>query len=712
MRNFIMLSVLLTPMFFLLACSQTTDKQAKPTLISPTNLQWLEEVESPAALAQVAQWNAKSAENFTQDPRFDSMMSNAMAILNAKEKLAYAYADGEYVYNFWQDDQHQRGIVRRANKAQYVAGKAQWQTLLDIDQLAQNEQRDWVVRGLGNLNCYAPTDKNCLLALSDGGKDAVELRELDGQTFSFVQDGFHLPEAKSSVAWVDENHLLVTTDWGEGTMTKAGYPHTVKMLRRGQDLKQAKTILAGSVDDTFVFPSRIKLAGEQYVNTIYLGKTFYKGEYYVVHNQQAKRLPLPAQAKVFFVHQGQLIIQINQDWQVGQQLFQQGSLVALDAQALYGQQQLKNIQVVFQPAANQALHDVAKTADNLIINVLEDVQNKLLLAKFNHESATTWQMQVLSLPENSVIDIYSYDDSAHSMFLSIENMLVPKALYAFDVQTEQLTTLQASPATFDSQQLRLTQKFTNSKDGTRIPYFIVHPKNMPLDGSTPTILYGYGGFEITISPTYKPVIGKLWMEEGNAYVIANIRGGGEYGPAWHQAGLKTKRQVIYDDFIAVAEDLIRTGVTSPQHLGIMGRSNGGLLMGVMFTQRPDLFAAVDCGVPLLDMLRFDQLLAGASWVGEYGSPADPIEGAFLRSISPLHNVKTATDYPAIFFYTATTDDRVHPGHARKMAALLEQHNIDFEYYENDEGGHRGYTNTRDHAYRFVLEYLFFKQHLQ
>ena len=350
---------------------------------------------------------------------------------------------------------------------------------------------------------------------------------------------------------------------------------------------------------------------------------------------------------------------------------------------------------------------MAITATKVVLNLLENVANNVYVYDFDG----TWQRSKLPLPANGTMSVSSANQDSDIIFVNHEGFISPDTLYKVDVSSADIVALKSIPARFDATDLVVEQFYASSSDAEQIPYFVIHKKDIKYDGSNPTLQYAYGGFEVSMKPNYSGILGKNWLEQGGVYVLANIRGGGEFGPAWHQAGLKTKRQIIYDDMIAVAEDLIARKITSPQHLGTMGGSNGGLLMGVMYTQRPDLWNAVVCQVPLLDMLRFHTLLAGASWVGEYGSPEIAEERAFLEKISPLHNVAPNRSYPSIFFVTSTKDDRVHPGHARKMAYVLEQYGHDFEYYENIDGGHSASANLKETAKRSALEYTFLSQQL-
>jgi len=659
---------------------------------------WLEEVEGERALAQVEDWNAATLDDLQADPLYDTLYSQALEIVTSDENIATPSQRGEYIYNFWQDEDHVKGIWRRTSRESYLSGDPDWDVLLDIDALNEAEGESWVYRG---ASCAPPDYNRCMVTLSPGGSDAAERREFDIESRSFVEDGFYLPVAKGGASWLDENTLLVATDFGEGTMTESGYPFVNKRWERGQDLSEATEILRGDATDVGVWPGVTHTEERSYVffseaDTFFESTTWIMGE-----DGEPVVLPIPAMSGVNTIYQGHALVSLQEDWspESGGE-FSAGELVAFDLDAFLETGEIGDVRSVYAPDSRSALQGASATAEGVIVSITENVQGQAWLFKPGEDGA--WNGQRIPLPENAVVSLNDADRHSSLAFFRVESMLESDTLYAVDLTDMSLQTADQLPSWFDASTMTVEQRTATSTDGTEIPYFVMRQQGAE-DGG-PTLLYGYGGFQITMNPAYSATRGKLWVERGGTFVLANIRGGGEFGPAWHQAGLKTQRQIIYDDFIAIGEDLIETGVATPETLGIMGGSNGGLLMGVMYNQRPDLWGAVVCQVPLLDMLRFHKLLAGASWVGEYGSPEIPEERAFLETISPYHNVDPDGDYPPIFFLTSTKDDRVHPGHARKMAALLDSAGLEFDYYENTQGGHSAAADQVETAKRLALEY--------
>ncbi len=676
---------------------------------TPTNDLWLEEVQGEQALSQVNQWNANTLNKLTIDPRFSQYEQAALDIVNAQDKIAYGNYRGGYVYNFWQDETHVRGVIRRTTLDSYMSNDVQWDELLSIDALAKSEKKNWVYKG---STCLATNYDRCMIRLSDGGKDAVEVREWDHGTKSFVENGLFIPEAKNTFMWQDANTLIVGTDWDDNALTESGYARVLKTVKRGQTLDQAQHVFSANKTDILAAAYQLEVNKNQFITLIHQSETFYHNStFWLRDDGSTVPLPLPKQSSITGVFKQQLLVSLQEDWVVDGQTYAQGQLVSFDFGQWLTDQRIRNLQIVYAPTNSTSIDSVSITQSKVLVNVLEHVVNKIYAFDIVQTTQAQWQAEQLDLPTNSALRISSANDKTDIVFINSEGFTTPDSLYKLNVLGGNAEIIKSIPSRFNDADFVVKQRFTTSKDGTQVPYFVVAHKNTQLDGNNPTLLYGYGGFEISLTPSYSGVRGKLWLENGGVYVLANIRGGGEYGPAWHQAGLKTKRQVIYDDFIAVAEDLIATRYTTPNKLGIMGGSNGGLLMGVMYTQRPDLFNAVVCQVPLLDMLRYHKLLAGASWVGEYGSPEIPEERAFLESISPLHNIQADTQYPSIFFVTSTKDDRVHPAHARKMANALAQMGYSFEYYENIDGGHSASANLAESAKRAALEYVYLAQQL-
>jgi prolyl oligopeptidase len=670
---------------------------------------WMEEVEGERALAWVRAQNTRSLAQLQADPRYAALEADALNIIRATDRLTFGgYIEG-YVSNFWQDDRQVRGVWRRATFDSWRAGTPAWETVLDIDQLAAREGRNWVYQG---ASCFDPVDywnTRCLVTLSDGGKDASVRREFDLRTRTFVEGGFSLPEAKAGTAWRDADTLLVGTDWGAGTLTESGYPFIIKALDRGQPLSAARELFRGAPSDVGVWPVRID-DGQRTHNLFNRATTFFTFQsHYLKDDGSVVRLPLPDKHAITGIRDGLLFFSTQEDWTPpGGTPIASGSLVSAPlADVLAGG--TVRYTVIYAPGEREAFQSASLSQTGLYVVITRNVKSEV--RRYMRGANGSWSFQPVALPQNGVASLADTDIRSDRVFFSYNDMITPPSVLMAESPAAAPVTVQAQPARFDASNLEVQQFEAVSRDGTRVPYFVVHKKGITLNGSTPTLLYGYGGFEVSMLPNYGSYAGKMWLERGGAYVLANIRGGGEFGPAWHQAGLKGNRQVIYDDFIGVAEDLIRRGITSPRRLGAMGGSNGGLLMGVMLTQRPDLFNAVVVQVPLLDMLRYDRLLAGASWVDEYGDPDNPAERPFLERISPYQNLVRRADMPVPFFVTSTKDDRVHPAHARKFAARMEELGMPFLYYENIDGGHSAAANLVEGARRRALEYTYLFERL-
>ncbi|MEQ1867627.1 MAG: prolyl oligopeptidase family serine peptidase, partial [Micropepsaceae bacterium] len=641
---------------------------------------WLEEVEGEKALAWVRAQNDRSLKILQADTRYADLEAKALAILEAKDRVPMPGFRADRVTNFWQDDKNVRGLLRRTTLEGYAQKDPPWETMLDLDALAKAENANWVFKG---STCLEPEETRCLLRLSDGGKDAVEVREFDTKKKAFVENGFRLPAGKQDVEWLDAEALDVGRDWGLGTMTESGYPFVAKLWKRGTKIEEAVEAYRGTVKDVSAGAGVWRDAdGKVQAVTFTRYVSFFETEHYLSTDKGLQRLPFPLKSSLQTLIAGELVLTLEDDWTWQGSAMQKGSLVAFSLDDLKRDTANAKATVIYKPGPRESIEQVSSTRNRLLVAVYENVKGALYSYAFANGA---WTRSKLNLPANAAIGVVAARNLDDKIFVNAAGFLEPDALYFGDATGGTFTKMKSLPPRFDASGMQVQQFEATSKDGTKVPYFVVHKKDIKLDGANPTLLYGYGGFQVSMTPSYSGTVGKLWVERGGVYVLANIRGGGEFGPAWHQAGLKTKRQVIYDDFAAVAEDLIARKITSPRRLGIQGGSNGGLLMGVELTQRPELWNAVVVQVPLLDMLRYDKLLAGASWVGEYGDPADPVEGAFLRKISPYHSLKIGVRYPEPFFVTSTKDDRVHPGHARKMAARMEAMGLPFLYYENIDG---------------------------
>ena len=654
---------------------------------------WLEEIEGERALEWVDEQNERSQDYLASDGRYEALYNEALAILDSDDRIPYGNLRGDYVYNFWRDEEHVRGVWRRATLESYKTDDPEWELLLSIDALAESEDENWVYKG---ASCLAPDYDRCMISLSRGGKDAAVRREFSIADKWFVDGGFKVPEAKSGLAWIDKDTLLIGTDWGDGALTESGYPRIAKRWVRGTPLTDAETIFEGKAQDVGVWTAAAHRP-EGVTPLIIRAVTFFESEFYVEQNGAFQQLPLPLKAEIVDIVNGVVFATLQQDWTYKDTTYPQGALVSFDLET-------DQASLVYAPGAREAIRNVEATASALYAQTLDNVVGKIWRLE---PSGDGWTRQQIDVPDNGVVSIASANSFRDDLMVNFESPARPDTLF-YVSETGAVEAIKSLPAMFDAADVVIQQREATSSDGTKIPYFVIGKEDaLEAGAGAPVHLYAYGGFEVAQLPRYSATVGKLWIERGGVYVIANIRGGGEFGPAWHQAGLKTNRQIIFDDFYAVAEDLIDWGVATPQTLGVSGGSNGGLLMGVALTQRPDLFGAVTINVPLLDMLRYDQLLAGASWVGEYGDPANPGERAFLAGYSPYQNLDPSADYPLPFIYTSTKDDRVHPGHARKFAARMDEQGHPFLYYENTEGGHAGAANNKQTAMRLALQYSYF-----
>ena len=681
------------------------ETKRKPILDDP--YLWLEEVEGERALEWVHARNKECFDELEADERYGKFLSQAEKLLNAKDRIPYGSIRGEYVYNFWQDAEHVRGIMRRTTPESYRLAKPEWETVLDIDALAKAEDENWVYKGTAWL---APDYERCLIKLSRGGTDASVHREFDMVAKRFVEGGFALPEAKSGVTWLDRDTLLVGTDWGEGSLTESGYPRVAKRWKRGTPLAEATTIFEGRHEDIGIWP-RVMDSGEETIALVDQSLTFFTGAFHVIGpDGKLTSLPLQESADLAGFYAGRLLFTLREAWEVDGQTHAQGALLAINAAVFQATGKLPSIETIYTPDERTSIEGVTVSRSGLYVTLLQNVKGRILRFSVNPQSGQ-WSSKLVPLPENGTVSISAAGPHSDTIFINYEDHVTPDRLSEFDAEANKFSTLKSLAARFDAGELEVHQHMAKSADGTEVPYFVIHRKGLKPDGSTPTILYGYGGFEISLKPSYSATIGKLWLERGGAYAVANIRGGGEFGPRWHKAALKTERQRAYDDFIAVGEDLAKRGITSPKHLGISGGSNGGLLVGAIFTQRPDLLNAVVCRVPLLDMIRYTKLLAGASWAAEYGDPEDPKMREAILRYSPYQNVFPDKKYPKVFIETSTKDDRVHPGHARKMVARMREQGHEVLYYENTEGGHAAGANLKQHARRYALEYVYFSRQL-
>ncbi len=659
---------------------------------------WLEEVMGEKAISWVKEQNAVSQKEIEAHPQFAPIRDKVLEVVNSRERIPFVQKRGGWYYNFWQDRNNVRGVWRRTTPDEYKKAEPKWETVLDLDQLAKDEKDNWVWRG---SSCLYPDYDKCMILLSRGGADAVVIREWDMPTKAFVKDGFQLKEAKGSVDWIDANTLFVQTDFGAGSQTKSGYPRLVKMWKRGTPLTEAKIVYEGSVDDISVTGSQTRQKGYPSRQFVRRGVTFFTAETYLVEGDKLTKIDVPADAS-FGTFRDWMSVRLKSTWTIGGQTYKQGSLLAMPFEKFMSG--ARNFDVLFEGGDRKSLAGLAVTKNFIIINELDNVKNRLVELSLKDGK---WTRRPVALPGLGTVGVSAIDaNESDDYFMTLTSFLTPSTLMLAKGGSDQRESLKALPSFFDSTPYKVEQFAVASRDGEKIPYFVIMKKDAKLDGTNPTLLYGYGGFEISQLPSYSGSIGNGWLAQGGVYVVANIRGGGEFGPRWHQAGLKANRQKVFDDFIAVAEDLIAKKITAPRHLAISGGSNGGLLVGAVMVQRPDLFRAVLCSVPLLDMQRYHKLLAGASWVAEYGNPDDPMEWEYISKYSPYQNVKAGVKMPRVLFVTSTRDDRVHPGHARKMMAKMKEQGHNVLYYENIEGGHSASANNQQLAYRTALQWSF------
>ncbi|MGY6631756.1 MAG: prolyl oligopeptidase family serine peptidase [Wenzhouxiangella sp.] len=663
---------------------------------------WLEEIESEQALDWAREQNERSEAFLRGQPLFEQFEESNLRILTSDERIAYPSLMGGEIYNFWRDARHVRGIWRTTSLENFRSTAPDWDVIIDVDQLAEAEGQNWV---WGGASCRYPAYDRCIIGLSIGGADANVRREFDLATREFVDDGFNLPESKSYLAWRDLDSVFYAPAFEDAQMTTSEYPRLIHIWERGTPREEARLVFEGERDDVLVFPVRIWDQDTPYDMIVRL-PTFFTREYHLYRDGETHKIDIPADAEISGVLNGQLLVELKSDWTPGDQTFRQGALLAarLD-DVLAGE---RDFDVLFEPGATQAVAGVSTTQNTVLVRILDNVVGQLL--RFTH-GEDGWTRQRLSVPDMGTLSVVTTDDRSDRFFYNYTGFLTPSRLYEADAMADTHRATRSEPEWFDAEGMEVVQHHAVSADGERIPYFVIKPRGFEANGRNPTLIGAYGGFEVARTPFYSGLIGNNWLEHGGVYVLANIRGGGEFGPRWHQAGLRENRQRVFDDLIAVAEDLIERDITSPEHLGIQGGSNGGLLTGAVMVQRPELFNAVIIQVPLLDMKRYHRLLAGASWMAEYGNPDNPDDWAFMSQYSPYQNLLADADYPKAFVTTSTRDDRVHPGHARKFVARMLEQGHEVLYYENIEGGHGGAANLKQSAYINALLYAYLHERL-
>lgn len=672
-----------------------TDAHTQPSPEDDDPYRWLEDVTGEAAMDWVRERNADTLAALTHSPRFAQLRDANREVLDSTDRIPYVRRRGEFLYNFWQDADHPRGLWRRTTLADYRSSAPNWDVLLDVDALAEADGENWVWQGAAVLR---PGFRHALVELSRGGADAVVVREFDLETREFVADGFTLPEAKTDIGWIDHDRVYVGTDFGPGSLTSSGYPRVVKQWRRGTPLAEAVTVFEGKPEDVAAFAWHDPTPGFER-DLVARSVDFFTREWYLRRaDGELVRIEVPEDAEGS-VHREWLLVQLRTPWTTTAASYPAGALLAARFDDfLAGQRELT---VLFAPDEHTSLESYSWTRNHLILTTLVDVKSELSVLT---PTEAGWSRQPLAgVPEFEQTNITETDPDTDDEFMMVSSGFTEPATLRYGHIGQDVSVLKQAPAFFDADGLTTRQFFATSDDGTQVPYFVVGREQ---DTPGPTLMTGYGGFEIAETPAYNGVIGRGWLARGGTYVVANIRGGGEYGPEWHNSAIRENRHRAYEDFAAVARDLVTRGISTPEQLGIEGASNGGLLMGVMLTQYPTLFGAIVCQVPLLDMWRYHELLAGSSWMAEFGDPREPEDWAFIRLYSPYHNVTSGRPYPPTLFMTSTRDDRVHPAHARKMVARLHEHGYDVRYYENIEGGHGAAADNEQRAVKWALCFEF------
>lgn len=677
---------------------------------------WLEDVDAEKSMNWVFEQNKNTADEYKAKPIYQELYDQALSTLNNKSRIPSVSQRGEWVYNYWKDDKNPRGIYRRAKLKDFNRNdNPKWQTVLDMDQYNTNNEGNWVFKG---MNCLAPQYRRCLVSISPGGGDAVMMKEFDMKSKKFIKNGFSLPKSKMAVNWRDKDNLFVATDFGSGTLTDSGYPRIMKLWRRGTELSDAKTLM--EVDQKSVSVVAFRSGkGSKAKDFIIDNSSFWRSKYFQLVGDKTLPMALPDSAVINGVFQGKMIVSLIEDWQYQGQFLAEGTVLMMNPDVLTGRKSLVEADdwsVFLKPKANENIESISTSDDTVIVTLLSDVVSQVNVYRPDDNG---WDVETIDFPNNGAIGVTAVDDESGSFFAEYESFITPPTLYHVNGDTLKPKAVKSQAQSFDSEPYQVEQFFARSADGTFVPYFVIMNKDIEFNGKNPTHIFSYGGFRNSLTPSYsgsyealEGAYGKMWLDRGGVYVSASIRGGGEYGPKWHKAALLENKTKSYEDFEAVAEDLIKRKITSPQHLGIEGRSNGGLLVGATMTRRPDLYGAVICGVPLLDMKRYNKLLAGASWMGEFGNPDIPEQWAYIKEYSPYQNLEKDTDYPATFFYTSTRDDRVHPGHARKMAAKMMSYDYPIWYYENTEGGHGGSSTNEQLAERLALAFTHLWTHLR
>lgn len=671
---------------------------------------WLEDIDGQKSMQWVKTTNKTTDIKLKKDPLYNELYTQALSVLNAKSRLPVVTQKGKWLYNFWQDDKNPRGIYRRTTLNEFKKTSPNWETVLDMDKYSLQHEKKYDYHG---MTCLPPEGVDCLVSLSPSGGDAIVVREFSLEKKDFIENGFTVPLAKSRVSWIDKNTVFVGTDFGISSMTDSGYPRIIKQWKRGTPLSKAKTLF--SAEEKSISAGAFRMSDNTETIDIFSESTsFWSSDKYQLHEGTIKSLALPKSARISGMYQGKLVVSLKENWTFNKTIYIQGEILLIDAGLLRGEN--GSIESIIKPDGKTVVESVNTTKQGLLVTILQDVKAKLF--HYQKLDSGAWTIKNIPFPDNGALNVTSVDDTTGDFFVEYESFITPPSLYHVSNKSLKPELIKQQDESFDGSQFKVEQYFTQSLDGTHVPYFVVMNKNTQFNGKNPTHIFSYGGFRNSLTPSYSGsyealsgAYGKLWLERGGVFVLANIRGGGEYGPAWHAAALLKNRHKSFEDFEAVANDLFKRKITSAKHLGIEGRSNGGLLVTATMTRHPELYSAVICGAPLIDMKRYNKLLAGASWMGEYGNPDESDMWQYIKTYSPYQNVKTDVNYPAIFFYTSTRDDRVHPGHARKMAAKLQNLGNKVDYYENIEGGHHGFSTNEQLAHRLALSYTHLWRHL-
>jgi prolyl oligopeptidase len=672
--------------------------------------QWLEDVEGTRALQWVHEQSDKTLARYTADPLYKTLYPEALAVLDSQSRVPDIEQRGDHVYNLWQDKAHPRGLYRRATVASFRDGTPQWQPVLDVDALSARENKPWA---FGGITCLSPAYVHCIVSLAPGGGDAVERREFNADTSSFVDGGFFVPTAKNRVDWVDQDTLYVGTDFGAGTLTESGYPRAAKIWKRGTPLAGARTIFETAATSVGARAQRIRTARGD-IDLVTEQLTTWRSHVFQIVGEDLKRLDLPETARIEGGYDGALVVSLKEDWTRGGTTYANGSVILADPAALRASP--GDVAVLVTPTKSEVVSAVEPMPQGIVVTMLDNVRGRLYRIT---PGASGVRREPIPFPDNGALRVMSTSDETGEVFAEYESFLTPPTLYYLPSGGTSPRQVTSQQPTFDGSRFAVQQLWATSADGTRIPYFVVGSKDLAADGSHPVWMFSYGGFENSLTPSYsgsyedlRGVYGKLWLERGGVFVLPNIRGGGEFGPSWHTQALKANHVKTFEDFEAVARDLVARKITSARHIGIEGRSNGGLLVASTMIRHPELYGAIVCGSPLVDMKRYSHLLAGASWMAEYGDPDVPAEWAFLGAYSPYQNLRAGQHYPPTFVYSSTRDDRVHPGHARKLVARMEELGDDVRYFENTEGGHHASVTHEQQATRVALTYTFLWEQLK